>query len=365
MWVEFYLAACHLHEKTPTKSLKGLTPYELWHEQKPDYSYIREIGCQAFVLIQNKHNPKIYERSIKCILVGYNPKAKEYRCYDKKTGQVYSTYHVRFLESHKGHPPPTPVKPDTTTPDPTALNQICEESVSEPILFDDDKDFNLPIPVTTADNPIITPPIGNAPPPDNSAPPGDIHRSAHAPKPTEKTNPDNHQLTQTQKVVQESKENPEHIKAAKTAHRADTTNDVEHLDPAPNLAHDEDNFNHDRVLAAIAESGDINPTTLEFEDEPKMWREARECADAKNWEEGYRDELKSLKEMGVYELVLQHSEVPQGHKVRKGCPIFKIKRDENRKAIQFKVRLVFKGYEQIYGKDYTKTTSPTACMESW
>ena len=27
--------------------------------------------------------------------------------------------------------------------------------------------------------------------------------------------------------------------------------------------------------------------------------------------------------------------------------------------------MIFKGFEQIYGKDYTKTTSPTARMESW
>jgi len=74
--------------------------------------------------------------------------------------------------------------------------------------------------------------------------------------------------------------------------------------------------------------------------------------------------LKSLKKMEVYKLI-PCSEVPRGQKVQKGQPIFKIKRDENGKAVHFKVHLVFKGYEQIYGKDYTKTTSPTAHTESW
>ena len=45
--------------------------------------------------------------------------------------------------------------------------------------------------------------------------------------------------------------------------------------------------------------------------------------------------------------------------------VFWIKRDENGQAVWWKVRLVFKDFEQIYGRDYTKTTSPTACMESW
>lgn len=46
-------------------------------------------------------------------------------------------------------------------------------------------------------------------------------------------------------------------------------------------------------------------------------------------------------------------------------PVFRIKCDETGKAIRWKVCLVFKGFEQIYGKYYTKTTSSTVCMESW
>ena len=87
-------------------------------------------------------------------------------------------------------------------------------------------------------------------------------------------------------------------------------------------------------------------------------------ANAKCWEEGYHDELKSLKDMGVYKLI-PRTDVPQGHKVRKGMPVFRIKHNKTGTAIRWKVHLMFKGFEQIYEKDYTKTTSPTAHMESW
>ncbi|KIJ25138.1 hypothetical protein M422DRAFT_193814, partial [Sphaerobolus stellatus SS14] len=53
LWDEFYLTASHLHVKTITRSLDGRTPWELWYGRLPDYSYMREIGCRAFVLIQN------------------------------------------------------------------------------------------------------------------------------------------------------------------------------------------------------------------------------------------------------------------------------------------------------------------------
>jgi hypothetical protein len=104
LWDEFYLTASHLHAKTTTRSLNGKTPWEYWHGRKPDYNYMREIGCRAFVLIQNRHNPKLHERSVECILIGYNPDSKSYRCYDPARKLVYSSYHVRFLESQDGHP---------------------------------------------------------------------------------------------------------------------------------------------------------------------------------------------------------------------------------------------------------------------
>jgi Reverse transcriptase (RNA-dependent DNA polymerase) len=116
--------------------------------------------------------------------------------------------------------------------------------------------------------------------------------------------------------------------------------------------------------ALISEMVDFDPESLQFEDDPKTWEEAKSSADAEKWREGYLEELKSLKDMGVYKLIPQ-DDVPQGKRIQKGKPVFHIKRDKTGKAVRWKVRLVFKGFEQIYGKDYTKTTSPTARMESW
>ena len=76
MWDEFYMTAGHLQNKTTTRSLEGTTPWEQWYGRKPDYSYMPEIGCKVFVLIQNKRNPKIYERSLKCVLIGYDNDSK-------------------------------------------------------------------------------------------------------------------------------------------------------------------------------------------------------------------------------------------------------------------------------------------------
>lgn len=381
MWGEFYLTASHLHAKTLTSSLKGKTPWELYYGRKPDYSYMREIGCRAFVLILNKHNPKIYERSIECILIGYDPKAKTYRCYDRRSGNIYSSYHVRFLESHDGHPPPPinqPTIPERTQP--SNLEQIIRTSVMEPLTMDDE-----PATVYTDDNEGSHPDVHIELPPEPisvNPHPDEPRRSSRAKVPTTKGSPDNPPQTRTEKAVQESMESAARVKAARIERRQAVQNLHEEggEDPIPaeqaalaelrdlfrglDLGEIGENIDHDRIFSAITEAGSIDPSLLEFDDEPKTWNEAKESSDAKLWENGYREELNSLKEMGVYKLI-PRPDVPQGKKVNKGKPVFKIKRDEVGKAVRHKVRLVFKGFEQIYGRDYTKTTSPTARMESW
>jgi len=95
-WDEFALTAGYLSACTPTRTL-GKTPYEVWHGKKPDLSHLREIGLRAFALIL-KHNPKIYERSFECILVGYSPNSKAYRLYHPTTHWLFESFHVKFIE---------------------------------------------------------------------------------------------------------------------------------------------------------------------------------------------------------------------------------------------------------------------------
>ena len=58
---------------------------------------MREIGCKAFALILT-HNPKILQRSVPCVLIGYAPHAKAYRLWNPASGRVFNSYHVTFIE---------------------------------------------------------------------------------------------------------------------------------------------------------------------------------------------------------------------------------------------------------------------------
>jgi len=418
LWDEFYLTASYLDERTPTASLKdGVTPYEAYYNRRPDYSRLREIGCRAFVLILSRHNPKIYDRSIECVLIGYDFNSKTYRCYDKATKKVYSSYHVRFIESHNES---NPTVPQHISPSILDVSQSDSPSSAH---FDEEEEEFLP---TNPTDPIIPPADPHIEPAPNDNPdlqqgPDDVTASVDPPvrrssriplvqaaktagKPT--------RLERTLKEVEESRARVEEVRAEKKRKRLEDIrqeelrNNPTHLDnlareelrrdegtgetvggatdaaETPTATDDTENLRRmfeninandqiieadriDNILAAIADHSTIDPRTLTG-DEPRDWADSqrRPQAEAAEWKAAFEDEIKSLREMGVYTLV-PRSEVPTSAKVRRCKAVLKNKLDEKGNLARRKVRYVFKGFEQQYGKDYTSTTSPTARMESW
>jgi len=103
----------------------------------------------------------------------------------------------------------------------------------------------------------------------------------------------------------------------------------------------------------------INPRNP---DEP-TFHEAMNSPNSDKWILGIQDELKSLRDMGVYKLV-PRSDIPTGRKVLRGKWVLLLKRDENGNPVRHKARFVVKGFEQVFGQDYVDTTSPTTRMES-
>ena len=110
-WDEFCATSAYLTNLTATSSLQGRTPFELWFDRKPSLSHLREIGCRAFALIPTAI-PKSFARSRPCVLVGYSPHSKAYRLWDPASGQIFTSFHVSFLE-HLDEVP-TDLLPGTT-----------------------------------------------------------------------------------------------------------------------------------------------------------------------------------------------------------------------------------------------------------
>ena len=84
------------------------------------------------------------------------------------------------------------------------------------------------------------------------------------------------------------------------------------------------------------------------EDDPINFRQALESSKSQEWIDAMNEEIKSIKDNDVWDLVL----LPEGVKPI-GCKwIFKTKRDSKGDVERYKARLVAKGYTQKEGIDY-------------
>jgi hypothetical protein len=86
--------------------------------------------------------------------------------------------------------------------------------------------------------------------------------------------------------------------------------------------------------------------------------------DVGKWVEGTHEELKALKDYGVYKLI-PREDVPLNKTILDMKPVYARKRNMNGTMVRNKVCYCIKGYHQIYGHDYTHTTSPTVRLESF
>ena len=98
-WDKFILTATYFCMHIATKMLHNITPYEAYRCHKSNISHLCEIGCWAFVLVLNKHNPKIFQCSEEHVLIGYGKDSKIYWCYHQATHKVVESYHVTFIKS--------------------------------------------------------------------------------------------------------------------------------------------------------------------------------------------------------------------------------------------------------------------------
>ena len=76
-WAEAIAAAAYLKNRSPTKALKRVTPYEAWTKRKPDLRHLRIFGCKALVRIPTAFRKKLDSKSKECIFVGYSDNTKD------------------------------------------------------------------------------------------------------------------------------------------------------------------------------------------------------------------------------------------------------------------------------------------------
>ena len=98
-WAEALATAVYpLRNRSLTKSLKNLTPFEAWTGRKPSVNHLKVFGCIAYGHIAKEERKKLDVKAKKCILLGYGVRVKGYRLYDLQKRKVFYSRDVVFDE---------------------------------------------------------------------------------------------------------------------------------------------------------------------------------------------------------------------------------------------------------------------------
>ena len=101
-WAEAVSTAVYLRNRSPSKAVKGMTPYEAWTGERPNVNHLRAFGCAVHAHTSKNERRKLDPKSRKCILLGYGTTTKGYRLYDPKRTRVFYSRDVLFNELERG-----------------------------------------------------------------------------------------------------------------------------------------------------------------------------------------------------------------------------------------------------------------------
>ena len=97
-WGEAVCTAVYLLNRSPTKSVKGMTPYEAWHDKKPSVHHLRTFGCVAHVKKVGPGLTKLSDRSSQMVFIGYESGSKAYRFYNPESRKLVVSRDAVFEE---------------------------------------------------------------------------------------------------------------------------------------------------------------------------------------------------------------------------------------------------------------------------
>ena len=90
--------AVYLKNRSPTRCLDSVTPFEALYGSKTAVNNLKVFGCKAFAHIPKENRRKLDAKATKCIFIGYCSKFKAYKLFDPTTHKVFASRDVLFHE---------------------------------------------------------------------------------------------------------------------------------------------------------------------------------------------------------------------------------------------------------------------------
>lgn len=97
-WPEAVVWATYVINRSPTLSLRDITPEEAWKGTKPSVSFFKVFGCIGYVHVPDSQRKKLDPKGIKCVLLGVSEESKAYKLYDPIQKKILISRDVVFAE---------------------------------------------------------------------------------------------------------------------------------------------------------------------------------------------------------------------------------------------------------------------------
>ena len=97
-WSEAMRYATIIENRAPTKAVDGVTPYEAWHNKKPDLASLRIFGCRVLAL-DHEGPAKLDVKTREMLYMGPAMGGDGHRLFNPATGKYLASRDVHFIEN--------------------------------------------------------------------------------------------------------------------------------------------------------------------------------------------------------------------------------------------------------------------------
>ncbi|KAJ0546766.1 putative RNA-directed DNA polymerase [Helianthus annuus] len=151
-WAEAMRTANYVINRTPSQTLKYVSPFERLFKTKPTVHYFRVFGSVCYVFVPNHLRHKMEKKAVRCVFVGYDPERKGWRCCDPNTGNIHVSRNVIFDETSSWWGADNQVLGDTKQ-----LVEDLESSLVKWSMVEEDTENHETIEESPSDQPIQQP----------------------------------------------------------------------------------------------------------------------------------------------------------------------------------------------------------------
>lgn len=290
LWPFAMQTSAYIKNRLPTSSQSGKTPYQKFFKKKPSYEHLRTFGCLCFY---REFEDKLSPISRPAVFVGYGTTNTHYRVYDPNKKSAIVVRDIKF---------------DETTPG-SSLFSFKVTDYGKYFPFNHEADLLIP---------------KERPDPLSTLHPLSVPLTFFNNKLTHQSEASSSSLKEPESLTLSSHDSAEN--------RTSSTN----ASPSPQSPRRSTRSTKGNRYEAVMKT--IHSNLAQFE--PKNITQALENED---WKRSAVDELNSIKEQQVFELVQR----PANTNVIGSKWVFKNKVDQNGIIVRIKTRLVTQGYTQI------------------